>query len=56
MVASIVIESGRAIVLRRVGRAAGSMAMQADAQDRITASGLRADLSDRLPLRPYSGE
>jgi hypothetical protein len=27
----------------------------ADAQDRITASGLRADLSGRLPLRPYSG-
>jgi hypothetical protein len=27
----------------------------ADAEGRITASGLRADLSDRLPVRPYSG-
>jgi hypothetical protein len=27
----------------------------ADAEDRITASGSRADLSDRLPVSPYSG-
>jgi cation diffusion facilitator family transporter len=35
MIASMVIEIGRAIVLHRVGKAAGSMAMQSDAQDRV---------------------
>ena len=35
MVGSMAIEIGRAVVLRRVGKAAGSMAMQTDAQDRI---------------------
>jgi cation diffusion facilitator family transporter len=35
MIASMAIEVGRAFVLHRVGKAAGSMAMQADAQDRL---------------------
>ena len=35
LVGSLVIESGRAVVLRRVGRAVDSEAMQADATDRV---------------------
>jgi cation diffusion facilitator family transporter len=35
MIGALVIESGRAVVLRRVGRAADSDAMQADATDRL---------------------
>jgi cation diffusion facilitator family transporter len=36
LIATLVIESGRAAVLRRVGRAAGSEALQADATNRLT--------------------